>query len=193
MDCHIWDSLPRSFSPFCGHSFFFHQGKTTLYATILVSEWYNNSRRSTENNLNNFQITIALKTYRLWAVWRICKDIRKASHPYLGTYGSLQKNITMTSFSSFQCWATGTREVREASLMVNCQENLVSMVSRELCLCNVRRRKADLQLYRNMFFSNNTCLSMLSISCLCIFLSIHIFFSVYDQLPWTSTNSLVPS
>lgn len=143
--------------------------------------------------LNNFKITTALKTYRLWTVWRICKDVRKTSHPYLGAFGSLQKNITMTSFSSFQCWTAGTREVGEASLMVNYQENLVSMISRELCPYNVRTTKADLQLYRNILFNNNTCLCMLSISCLCIFLSIHIFFSVYDQLPWTTTNSSVLS
>lgn len=114
------------------------------------------------------------------------------------TFGTLQKNITMTTFSSFQCKATMTREVREASLMANYQENLVSMVSRELCLGNVSRTKADLQFYREVLFNNNVCTCFPSVvsafSCQFTYSSQYmVIYHEWAPIPWCPLKMESPS
>lgn len=127
----------------------------------------------------------------MWTVRGLHKEVRKTSHFYFRAFGSLQKNITMTSFFSCGCWASWTRQMRDqfyiwigsageawlaqgiflaglkgaqVSLTMNYGENVVSMVGGGLspCQCGRRsrgklRRKVELQHYRDMFFSNNTC------------------------------------
>lgn len=100
---------PRYFSPFLC-SYYFIKDKQLSMLQYLFSDWYNNSCRITANLQYNFKITVVLKVHRMWTVRGLDKEVRKISHLHFRAFGSLQKIVTMTSFSSCSCWASWTRE-----------------------------------------------------------------------------------